>query len=165
MTGEQKSMSQPEILSVGKSLLNDSSKGHWLLVIDNADEREILFGQDPQSSGSFPLVSYLPQAAHGRVLISSRNNTGLDLAGHPNFVLKVPPFTTTEGVKLLAHKLSSCAVFSTEAGDLVEHLDCMPLAITQAGACINRNHFWTVRTYLDLFKSGANQTALLGEEE
>ncbi|KAF7186746.1 hypothetical protein HII31_11978 [Pseudocercospora fuligena] len=165
VTGEEKFTGQPEILSTGKRLLNDSSKGHWLLVIDNADHHGILFNNDSQAAGSIPLAAYIPRAAHGRVLISSRNNTGMEFVGHPDLVVKVPPFTTTEGVQLLAHKLSSCAVFWPEAEELVENLDCIPLAIAQAGACINRNKFWTVRDYLEFFRSEANQTALLGEQE
>lgn len=165
MTGEAKFMPQSGILSTGKRLLNDSNKGHWLLVIDNADDRGVLFDKNPQAAVPFPLAEYIPKAAHGRVLISSRNNTGMEFVGHPDFVVQVPPFTIHESVELLTHRLTSRAVVSTEAKELVEHLDCIPLAIAQAAACINKNMDWNVRDYLDVFKLEANQAALLGQGE
>ena len=65
------------ILQLVYQCLCDPRNGRWLMVLDNADDENIFFsGHTSNKRG--PLVSFLPQAAHGSILITSRNG----LAAH-----------------------------------------------------------------------------------
>jgi hypothetical protein len=56
-----------------------------------------------------------------------------------------------QGVKLLSNKLQSTLAEDGAAADLVCVLDCMPLAISQAAAYINRQARMTTTGYLKEF--------------
>ncbi|KAJ9625157.1 hypothetical protein H2203_005112 [Taxawa tesnikishii (nom. ined.)] len=153
--------------------LCDSSNGRWLLVVDNADDRDVLFGQAhvetghanyrEAQAGDAPLSSYLPQSAHGAVLITSRNQTGADLAGDPENVETLDQFDEHDALLLLRKRLPGISVDEAAARDLVHTLDCIPLAIAQATAYIMKNkHRMTITKYLATFNaSESKQLALL----
>jgi hypothetical protein len=88
-----------EKLDTIKAYLESNLSGSWLIVLDEADEKELFLGQSR-------LLEYLPQAEHGRILITTRDSriAGLadgQVAPAPNGVC-VGPFPT-EGVELF-HK-------------------------------------------------------------
>jgi hypothetical protein len=60
------------ILQLVYQWLCDARNGRWLMVLDNADDDGIFFS-DNRSDQRGSLVSFLPQAVHGSMLITSRN--------------------------------------------------------------------------------------------
>ena len=152
--------------------LCDPRHGRWLMVLDNADDDGIFFIGN-QSNQRGPLVSFLPQAAHGSMLITSRNGLAArNLAGSDGHVITVQPMNEEESLALLRARIP--APHSVESGEsvedekaLVEALEYIPLAITQAGSSIaNRSSRVTVSRYLQLFReSESNQTHLLQHED
>lgn len=70
-----------DILTLVKDWLSDIDNGRWLMIIDNADDRDVFFEDEdgiatPSSDhDDRPFLSYIPQSAHGNILITSRNHT------------------------------------------------------------------------------------------
>jgi len=64
-----------DVKALVKSVLNSESTGSWLLIVDNADDVQLLFGD----SG---LSDYLPFSSKGSILFTTRNHVvtvGLDV--------------------------------------------------------------------------------------
>ncbi|KAL2840901.1 hypothetical protein BJX68DRAFT_271365 [Aspergillus pseudodeflectus] len=146
--------------------LCDERNGNWLLVLDNADDDSIFFYSDG-SHGKLPLVNYLPQVAHGCILVTSRNKMAArNLVGTDGDVIEVRPMNEEDSLALL--RMGNLASQSPPEDEraLVKELEYIPLAITQAAAYIaNRSPRITVSKYLRLFKDGeSNQAHLLNHE-
>jgi hypothetical protein len=57
-----------------KTFLSQESAGRWLLIIDNADDIEMLYSRADESNESSPtLVDYLPFSRKGSILFTTRN--------------------------------------------------------------------------------------------
>ncbi len=122
-----------------------ASRERWLVIFDNAEE--------PRD-----LRPFLPQGA-GHVIITSRNPVWGALA-HP---LNVQVLPRKEAVEFLLKRVglplpASDGDWSKEAGELVDALGCLPLALEQAGAYIEANGK-TIAEYLRLYR--AHQRELL----
>ncbi|CAG8196671.1 unnamed protein product, partial [Penicillium olsonii] len=157
------------ILQLVYQWLCDARNGRWLIVLDNADDDGIFF-RDNISDERGPLGRFLPQAAHGSVLITSRNGLAArNLVGNDGHVIKIQPMNEAESLALLRARIP--APQPEESGEdqkaLVQALEYIPLAITQAGSYIaNRSSRVTVSRYLQLFReSESNQTHLLQHED
>jgi tetratricopeptide (TPR) repeat protein len=160
------------ILQLVYQWLCDARNGRWLVVLDNADDDGIFFSDNTFNERG-PLVSFLPQAAHGSMLITSRNGLAArNLVGSESHVIRVQPMNEAESLSLLRARIP--APQSGESGEsggneraLVQALECIPLAITQAAAYIaNRLPLVTVTEYLRLFhESESKRTRLLQNED
>jgi hypothetical protein len=113
------------------------------MVLDNVDDVE---ARDPSS----PLAAYLPQSHNGSILVTSRSrDAAAKLTGSYKNVKEAQAIDTGQALQLLQNKLEDG--FSMDsAEDLLDALEYIPLAITQAAAYINRGanqgqkglHFW-----------------------
>jgi tetratricopeptide (TPR) repeat protein len=153
--------------------LADESNGPWLLILDNADEAKMFSPAAAQSSQHTEtnLLAYIPQAATGSVLVTSRNTgAALKLVGGYNDIIKIEPMKPEEALNLLKAKLSSAQSITDfrdpDCKKLVAALDNVPLAITQAAAYISQGApIIDVAVYLDmLYESEHSRTALLDED-
>lgn len=50
--------------------LSSENAGNWLLLIDNADDMDVLYGSSQQPGG---IVDFLPQSDNGRILFTTRS--------------------------------------------------------------------------------------------
>ncbi|KAJ6118319.1 hypothetical protein N7471_013786 [Penicillium samsonianum] len=149
--------------------LCDPQNGRWLMVLDNADKDGFFFSGN-ESNERWPLVRFLPQAAHGSILITSRNGLAArNLVGNDSHMIKVQPMSEEESLALLRVRVPApqSGESAEEEKALVQALEYIPLAITQAGSYIaNRSSRVTVSRYLQLFReSESNQTHLLQHED
>jgi tetratricopeptide (TPR) repeat protein len=157
------------ILQLVYQWLCDARNGRWLMVLDNTDDDRIFFSSNTSDERG-PLVSFLPQAAHGSMLITSRNGRAAqNLVGSDGHVIIVQPMNEAESIALLRAKVPPPQSGQSEEDErsLVQALEYIPLAITQAGSYIaNRSPRVTVTRYLRLFhESESNQTHLLQHED
>jgi hypothetical protein len=158
--------SKMNILQLVYQWLCDTRNGRWLMVLDNADDDGIFFSAS-ESHERGPLVNFLPQAAHGSILVTSRNGLAArNLVGSDSHVINVQPMNEEESLALLRAKIPA-PHFGEDMKALVQALEYIPLAITQAGSYIaNRSSRITVSRYLRLFReSESNQTHLLQHED
>jgi tetratricopeptide (TPR) repeat protein len=154
-----------DVLQLVHDWLLDRQNGQWLMILDNVDDEKIFFGDNIHGK---PLESYLPQTAHGTILITSRNKSAAaTLVGGHNGIIEVEPMGEDDALALLRNKVRFVESDQTDAKALVHALECIPLAITHAAAYIQtRVGITTIGSYLKLFHdSEANQTHLLSKDE
>ncbi|KAI1281254.1 hypothetical protein F5Y07DRAFT_354127 [Xylaria sp. FL0933] len=131
-----------------KKGLSDTRAGSWLLIIDNADDAEMLF-----TSGN--LVDYLPFSRAGSVLFTTRNHeiaAGLDISQENNIV--VSQMNDSEATNLLQIGLRESQMDDEKSTKRLLHfLANLPLAIKQASAYMALNRFVTISQHLGFCES------------
>jgi hypothetical protein len=162
-----------DILQLVQGRLQDSRKGEWLLVLDNADEASYLFqahdgGRDRTSSGATSVdekrrFDYLPICSHGSVIVTTRSREMAAGLVDDVDIVAVQPMVEELALGLLERKLGPQAN-GTTAKQLVAALEYMPLAVSQAAAYIKqRGARSSIKRYLEAFeKSEKSRTSLLG---
>ncbi|KAM0794369.1 hypothetical protein BDR22DRAFT_895220 [Usnea florida] len=158
-----------EILQLVSRWLSNPANGPWLLILDNADDAKVLLDVpkvENRTNGSFVqrcLYDSIPQVPHGTVLITTRDQTcALDLAGDFSTPIKVEEMSTNEGILLLRKRLPDAT--EEEASELVEELENVPLAISQASAYIREVSITSISMYLTkIRRSSKDQAALLNK--
>lgn len=155
--------SKADILRLVRSWLYDESNGRWAMIVDNADDSSVFLCAGSQGRGAAePLLDFLPQSPNGSVLITSRSHdVAYRLTGSHTCMVEVKPMDKDDGLNLLRNKLR----FNGDeeiAVKLLQALDYMPLAITQAAAYIaQRAPRMTVTRYLDEIRRNDHDRAHL----
>lgn len=137
----------------------------WLMVLDNADDKDVFFDQrqtiEFQGSDSqrAPLVMYLPQTSRaGSILITSRNrDTAFRLTNSVESLADVPYMGKEDAIALLCKRLPEDHSSDDDRLELVELLDYLPLAITQAASYIAvKRTRMTISRYSDFLRKNEN---------
>jgi len=132
-----------------KRHLDTARAGKWLLIVDNADDADIVFGS-AQSKG---IVDYLPWSEEGMTLFTTRT---LEVAGEltGSHVLELGAMDLQDATVFLAKSLINKELLSDSGAttDLLDELVCLPLAIAQAAAYLNKNRI-SIREYLRLLQN------------
>lgn len=134
-----------------KRYLSSSQARQWLLVVDNADDPDILFS----NGGSEGIIDCLPEREGCLTLYTTRTPEvaeltrgdviqlgAMDRRDAKHFILK----------SLVRKDLQGNAVMAALLDELLDELTCLPLAIAQAAAYLNRNRMPVLR-YLQLLRS------------
>ena len=140
-----------------------SGDSNWLLVLDNADDSDVFFDcrststfQDPESQRPIvPLGMYIPQTSRrGSILITSRNrDAAYRLTDCVDNLIDVPYMSKEDATALLCKKLPKDNSSDDEKLELVELLEYLPLAITQAASYIGvRRTGMTIARYSSLLR-------------
>jgi tetratricopeptide (TPR) repeat protein len=151
-----------------KARLDDENFGPWLLIIDNADDVNILFDDLQEEDNSVTrLVSDLPRSSKGSTIFTTRTRAAaIKLAA--NNVLALEEFECAEAIEILNTRLLPEHQHQLKDSDAVheflEMLAFHALAIIQATAFINRNDV-TLSDYVDLFRNSESDAIELLSEE
>ena len=149
--------------------LSDEQNGSWLMVLDNADDksvfsnkkREITSQEGNSDDDALNLLSYLPQTPNGSILITSRNrDAAYRLISSTRNIIDVPLMDAELAVSLSSKKLPRNQQSLDRQLELVELLDRLPLAITQASAFISMRNL-SLADYMKYFREN---TAILLED-
>jgi tetratricopeptide (TPR) repeat protein len=144
LQGENQKKEEPKELV--KQHLSSSRAGRWLLIVDNADDLNIFFG-DGQSEG---ISNYLPQSENGLIVYTTRTPEVAEKAGMN--IIEVGAMNRQDAMnflkKSLRNELSNYAI----ANELLDELAHLPLAISQAAAYLNRNST-PIQRYLRLLRN------------
>jgi tetratricopeptide (TPR) repeat protein len=135
--------------------------GKWAMVIDNADDDTVFFDRTTKA-----FSEYIPQSENGRILITSRNrDLAYKLTGNHRSIIEVKPMNESDAMSLLGKKLGP-DIGRDNAPGLLNALDYMPLAITQAAAYIQqRAPRMSIKQYLEVFrKSERDRSRLLTKD-
>lgn len=133
----------------------------WFMIVDNADDGKVFFSKEDL------LASYLPKSTKGKVLVTSRSlDTAQRLVGNTKAIYRIPIMAEDQALELMQSLLEAQAN-EDEAQDLVRALDCIPLAVKQAAAYINRRSpRVTTKSYLeDFYKSEKRKDNLLRSDK
>lgn len=153
--------SQADIFDLVKRWLQNEKNGPWLVVLDSADDDEILTLQEvrrlsatsPRPSGRIRrLTDYLPWSPHGTVIVTTRSiEVAEQLVEHRNIV-RIEPMALDEATELLRRKIDAYDERSN-LDELAKVLECIPLALVQAAAYINKRGIrYSVREYISDFQ-------------
>ncbi|KAF2964344.1 hypothetical protein GQX73_g9228 [Xylaria multiplex] len=165
----ERNQPQADILQLVYQWLRDERNGQWLMVLDSADNIDVFYDTDEKSDQKATegekraLWTYLPQSANGSILVTTRNK---DLASRLTVsyrdIIEVGPMDQDQAFRLLAMKLGS-QYDKDDGKKLVEALEYIPLAISQAAAYIQKRAPRTsVKKYLEEFReSERKQSSLL----
>ncbi|KFA80243.1 hypothetical protein S40288_04572 [Stachybotrys chartarum IBT 40288] len=148
--------------------LSNERNGRWVMVIDSADDCDVFLDTVEGACEGRPLSTYLPQSRNGSIIITTRDKRLADrLTGKRDNAVEVGPMTETEAIMLLKKKLGSAPHWdSVVAEDLVQALDLVPLAISQAAAYIQA--MWprsSLEKYLDAFRESERKRMRLLEHD
>ena len=145
------------------SWLSEVPDHPWLVILDNADDLETMFG--PQQCDTISLAKInsgglavsLPWSSVGSMIITTRDRRVGERLTQTKKPIPVEPFSITDAQSLLRRKLHEGGTLGSEANELLELLDYLPLAITQATAFIEENNI-TIGEYTDLIQAGGAET-------
>ncbi|KAJ5633693.1 hypothetical protein N7528_001535 [Penicillium herquei] len=159
------------IFTLVQQWLRDEKKGNWVLILDNVDDDWFISEHRPTKQQgqanhpTQPLFEYIPRSLNGRVIVTTRaSEVAMKIVDRKDLIL-VEPMARSEALELMQKKLEFPKV-TDEVSLLVEELEFMPLAITQAAAFITaRAPRYSVSQYLEKFrKSDREATRLLNYE-
>jgi tetratricopeptide (TPR) repeat protein len=146
-----------------KETLSLGNVGDWLMVVDNADDSQVLLGMDDESHESARLIDYIPHSNRGAILFTTRSRKAAADLTQGN-VLELNDMGKAEARQLLARRITRQALLNDEAavGVLLESLAGLPLAIVQAAAFMNQNDT-PVSEYVSLLQHAGTKAELFNE--
>ena len=137
--------------------LRQESAGQWLLILDNADDIDMLYKRAYGDHGSLALSDYLPSSRHGSIIFTTRTRIAAVKQAGSN-IIKVYEMEQVEARKVLEKSLIQTHILKEDKATirLLNLLACLPLAIVQAAAFINANEI-SISSYIALYKNGEDE--------
>ncbi|KAF2452254.1 TPR repeat protein [Lineolata rhizophorae] len=140
---------EEDVKELVRQHLSSPRAGKWLLVLDNANDPDISFG----TRGSNGIVDYLPGSEEGVTIYTTRNlNLAVSLTRGD--VLNLGAMNRQDAADFLEKSLVRKDVLHDMGAtkELLDELTCLPLAIAQAAAYLNRNRL-SIAKYLQLLRN------------
>lgn len=144
--------------------LNNDQNGKWLFVLDNADDINILEEKLPSRFFPAGINRFFPQRASGTLLVTTRDKRIGERLAVRGKTTTVPAMDMSEGRQLFKYYLpADLSIRLNSIERLVDVLEHLPLAITQAAAYITENNV-SIEKYLSILQDGGGEVwELLGE--
>lgn len=157
-----------DILKLVKDWLSNEMNGPWLMILDNADDRDLWLGLQtktaPTKSTFTPLIHHLPRCIAGSLLITTRDRQlGHQLLERKQQPLSISRLEPKEAQSLLSAKLSDQQLNPEDIEKLARGLEYLPLTITQAAAYLEQTEI-SASEYLEIFQAGQSDIPNLLEE-
>ena len=145
-----------DVKELVKTKLSQESAGKWLMIVDNADDIEMLYSRANKRSSSPTLLEYLPFSLKGAILFTTRNRKAATRYARSN-VIEIEEMTDKESIDLLKKSLQNPRLLENRDGttQLLKLLVNLPLAIMQAAAYLNENSTTIIR-YLKIYEECNN---------
>ncbi|KAF7118673.1 hypothetical protein CNMCM5793_008211 [Aspergillus hiratsukae] len=135
-----------DVKTLVKEVLSRESSGHWLLIVDNADDPDLLFSD-------MALSDCLPFSLEGSVLFTTRRHeVAVRLDIPQRNIVTTGEMSVAEATDLSLKGLNSRGSNLEDVKSLVVFLEKLPLAIKQASAYIAKTRMPVAR-YLDHCRS------------
>ncbi|KAF4344586.1 kinesin light chain [Fusarium beomiforme] len=161
LLGLEQANDDVDIKNLVRQHLESNKAGKWLLIVDNADDADLILGWDENPG----LEQYLPLSETGVILITTRTRKiAVDLA--QSDVIDVHQMEEKEAKDLFRGLLIQKELVRDKGLvlELLKKLTFLPLAITQASAYLNQNKA-TIQTYLKLLQGAESEVSkVLGQE-
>ena len=130
-----------------KRYLNSAQAGKWLLIIDNADDTDVLNG--PRNEGG--ISSFFPTSNHGLILFTTRQRDTARALAETN-VIDVPKMDRDDALKPFQDSMDcEHRSYDDDKSDLIEELTSHPLAITQAASYLDKTQM-SISGYLEILR-------------
>ncbi|KAH9238715.1 hypothetical protein K456DRAFT_32173 [Colletotrichum gloeosporioides 23] len=94
------------VLALVCNWLQREDVGWWLMIVDNADDVEMLTKTNDQNDESMLIASYLPKTGNGKILVTLRSwDAAEKLMDDGKMILRVSKMETSQALQLLQKKL------------------------------------------------------------
>lgn len=145
-------------LGMVKDWFERQTRGRWILILDNADDIDMLYGDSSR------LADYFPRAPNGAILLTTRNKkVGIKFTGSDRNLVHVGSLPVVESIRLLQAKIN-LNLGAAEYAHLADALHNVPLALVQAAAFILQESL-SISAYLRLYDlSDAARIQLLEDD-
>ncbi|EHK18792.1 uncharacterized protein TRIVIDRAFT_231559 [Trichoderma virens Gv29-8] len=143
-----------------KDYFSTKAAGRWLLILDNADDHDLIFGHSSAPGG---LLQHLPRSDLGCILTTTRDRRVAVGFAETN-VVTLSKMDINEAETFFRKSLLKKDFINADEAirSLLEFLERMPLAIAQAAAYINVNQV-TIHEFLGLLRDVPHdQISVLG---
>lgn len=152
---------QANILSSVHGWLRSERSGRWLMILDNVDDSHFVsfdYGQRNANCYEFVIPQHIPQRDNTAILVTSRDKrASFDLVHQdPERIVNIEAMDEKDTRILFDTRMPNSKGTAEDKGALIEKLDSIPLAITQAAAYINQRQRMTVGRYLELLDVNDN---------
>ncbi|SPO02516.1 uncharacterized protein DNG_05189 [Cephalotrichum gorgonifer] len=128
--------------------LSSEQSSRWLLIIDNTDDMDMLFG----SEGSVGIYDYLPENNdNGRILFTTRSRD-VAMAAADDAVVEMEEMSPEEALMFWEKIGPGNSADKATVAELLHELTYLPLAISQAAAYLKRNRI-PISKYLSLLRA------------
>ncbi|EUC45757.1 hypothetical protein COCMIDRAFT_94686 [Bipolaris oryzae ATCC 44560] len=154
----QAETSKEDVKELVKEHLSADQAGPWLLVLDNADDYDILYGTEHAAG----IIDYLPESAKGMTVFTTRVQEIAVLLTRAD-VLELGSMSRLDAMNFLEKSLIRKNP-TEECEELLDELAYLPLAISQAAAYLNMNRT-TITRYLRLLRYTEQDTISLMSKE
>lgn len=153
-----------DVKKLVRETLSSECADDWLMVVDNADDYEVLLSKTNSDSKPTQLSDYLPRSDRGAILFTTRSRK-VAAALTPSSVLRLDDMSQAEARQLLTQQTSEQTLCSnkTAIDELLETLAYLPLAIVQAAAFMSTNDV-SVSDYLVLLRDTDARGELFNEK-
>ncbi|OTA61516.1 kinesin light chain [Hypoxylon sp. EC38] len=155
--------SESDVRRLVNETLSSEESRPWLIIIDNADDVNILFNK--VSTKDRRLIDDLPRSSKGSIIFTTRTQkAAVDLAGSRWFRLE--QLDKTEARDFLDKRILNRDLIGNDAvvQEFLEQLTYLPLAIVQAVAFIIKNDI-SLTQYTQLFRNAQETSMELLREE
>ena len=138
-----------------KQYLSTGQAGEWLLIIDNADDRDLWTARVQQHGTSVvPLMDFIPSSHQGVALITTRDHQAAVKIAR-NSLVRLHELSEPEALSMIKSLLGDrCELMDVNPSASATLLDCLsylPLALVQAAAYILENDVSCIQDYLRLW--------------
>ncbi|RSL73905.1 hypothetical protein CEP54_000128 [Fusarium duplospermum] len=152
-----------DIKAVVRRFLSSKDAGPWVLIVDNADDQDMVLGSLDGPGG---IDQSLPESMDGRIMFTTRSReVATSVAGGEVIELQEMDLETAS-LFLRRSLVNKQLLNDTETvRELLEELNYLPLAITQAAAYLNARNQVSVRRYLQLLHGTEKEAVSLMTRE
>lgn len=150
-----------EVKSLVKKHLGEETGRKWIMIVDNADDEDILFGTRSEDG----IIEYLPESEHGLILFTTRHQKAAVALANSD-VIELNQMSLREAADFLGKSLTRKDLLcdDSKTRELLNELTYLPLAIAQAAAYLNENKI-SVSKYLFLLRNTEQDMASLLSRE
>lgn len=155
-----------DIKQLVKDALSDKRIGPWLMIIDNADDINMVFRQPTNIEVIAPaLIDYIPFSPNGSTLVTTRNRK-VAVKQAANNIIFLEIMGPEDAKDLLRKSLLRQEILSDVAAtkELLGVLGFLPLAIIHAAAYINENDT-TIDEYTSLYNNSETEVMEILSED
>jgi tetratricopeptide (TPR) repeat protein len=141
-----------------------SNMRDWLMIVDNADEPDVLMNHSDSNLRSPRLLDYIPHNNRGKVIFTTRSRKAAGDLTQAN-VLELQDLGKVEARDVLTQYIRKRTLLADgrAVDELLEILAYLPLAIVQATAFINTNDI-SIAAYVSLVRNVGTEIEIFGEK-
>ncbi|KAF7560068.1 hypothetical protein G7046_g4085 [Stylonectria norvegica] len=128
--------SDPKLLEKVKTwLTRDGQQQRWLMVVDNADDIGVF---ENQRNSVERMSRYIPDSPYGSILFTTRDKQAAVDLTYNRKLFELKEFGIDDAVQLLRKRMPHDLYEDPDLEVLAEHLGCLPLALSQASAYLQK---------------------------